>query len=87
MNKFTSAIALTILAATSTLAQAADMTEEEAIAKALELHPGTVTEAYRETKKGVELWEVKITDENGLEWKTFYRIDNGEYAIDKRAQF
>lgn len=87
MNKFTSAIVVAILTVTSTLVQAADMTEEEAIAKALELHPGTVTEAYQETKKGVPLWEVKITDESGLEWKTFYRIDNGEYAIDKRAQF
>lgn len=87
MNKFSSAVAITILTAASTLAQAADMTEEEAIAKALELHPGTVTEAYQETKKGVKLWEVKITDEKGLEWKTFYRLDNGEYAIDKRAQF
>jgi hypothetical protein len=87
MNKITTVIAITVLSSLSVFAQAADMTEEEAMVKALELHPGTVDEAYQETKKGVVLWEVKITDENGLKWKTFYRLDNGEYAIDKRAQF
>lgn len=84
MNILTSAIAITVLTCLSSFAQAADMTKAEAITKALELHPGTVEKAYQETKKGVLLWEVKTTDENGQKWETFYRVDNSEFAMDKK---
>ena len=85
MNKFTSAIAITVLTAVSAFAQAADMTEEDAIAKALELHPGTFDKAYQETKKGVVLWEVKSTDESGQKWETFFKVEDGEFVMDEKV--
>nr|MCU0808666.1 PepSY domain-containing protein [Candidatus Contendobacter sp.] len=36
------------------------ITKEQAIEMALKAHPGKVTKAYEETKKGKKTWEVKI---------------------------
>jgi hypothetical protein len=54
------------------------MSKEVVIDNALVLHPGEVETAYRETQKGVEVWEVKITGEDDNAWESYYRLDNGE---------
>jgi uncharacterized membrane protein YkoI len=63
---------------------AGGITKEQAIEKALTIHPGMVEKAYQETKKGVEVWEVRIKGDDGNTWKTYYRVDNGELFMKKK---
>lgn len=73
------------LAASALYAQVslAEVSEEEVVAKAVAAHPGEVTKAYKETKKGKELWEVKIKGEDGKEWEVFYDVQTGEFVEEK----
>ena len=70
-------IALSLLA-TSSLALAAPMSMDEAVAKATEAHPGEVIKAYQEVKRGQDVWEVKINGEDGNRWEVYYAVDTGE---------
>ena len=44
---------------------------------ALKAHPGTVTKAYEDTKKGKKTWEVKINGNDGKKWEVHYEIKTG----------
>lgn len=72
------------LLATAGSAFAADMTKEEAIAKATALHPGEVIKAYKETQKGRELWEVQIKGADGKKVNVFYDVVTGELNKDAK---
>ncbi len=85
MNTFKSLLAATALSALSALAFAAvaaddpaPITKEQAMAMALAEHPGQVTKAYQETKRGKTLWEVKIDGDDGQKWELYYNADTGE---------
>lgn len=41
------------------------ITKEQAVEMALKAHPGKVTKAYEETKKGKKTWEAKIKGDDG----------------------
>jgi len=44
---------------------------------ALKAHPGEVTKAYQDTKKGKQTWEVKINGTDGKKWEVHYEIKTG----------
>lgn len=54
------------------------LTKEQAIEKALADHPGEVKKAYREKKRGKEVWEVKIEGDDGKKWELYYDAQSGE---------
>ena len=54
------------------------ITKEQAVEMALKAHPGKVTKAYEETKKGKKVWEVKIKGDDGKKWEMYYEIATGE---------
>jgi uncharacterized membrane protein YkoI len=54
------------------------VTKEQIEAKALEEHPGKVEKIYKETKKGKEVWEVKIKGDDGKEHELYYDAKTGE---------
>lgn len=55
----------------------AAITKEQAIDMALKAHPGKVTKAYEDTKKGKKTWEVKIAGDDGKKWEVYYEIATG----------
>ena len=55
----------------------AGITKEQAIQMALKAHPGEVTKAYEDTKKGKKTWEVKINGTDGKKWEVHYEIKTG----------
>lgn len=59
------------------------ITKEQAIAMALKAHPGDVTKAYKDTKKGRETWEVKINGTDGVKWEMYYDIKTGELVAEE----
>lgn len=61
----------------------APMTKEQAIEKALKAHPGQVTKAYEDTKKGKKTWEVKIKGDDGKKWEMYYEIATGELVAEE----
>lgn len=67
---------LTFLALSDVVA--AEMTKEQAIVKALTEHPGEVQKAYKEKKKGQDVWEVKINADDGKQWELYYDVGTGE---------
>ncbi|PWV60551.1 PepSY domain-containing protein [Plasticicumulans acidivorans] len=69
------------LLATAGSAFAADMTKEEAIAKAQEIHPGEVVKAYTETQHGQKLWEVQIKGADGKKVALFFNVATGEQDL------
>ncbi len=58
-------------------APAKEITKEQAIAMATKAHPGEVTKAYEDTKKGKKTWEVKISGADGKKWEVHYEIKTG----------
>lgn len=62
---------------------AAPITKEQAIEMALKAHPGQVTKAYEETKKGKKTWEVKIKGDDGKKWEMYYEIATGELIAEE----
>jgi uncharacterized membrane protein YkoI len=65
-------------AASSTAAvPAREITKEQAVEMALKAHPGEVTKAYQDTKKGKQTWEVKINGTDGKKWELHYEIKTG----------
>jgi len=63
--------------------QALPLTREAAIAQALGHRPGEVIKAYRETKRGRDLWEVQIRDEEGRQWELYYAADDGTLVAEE----
>ena len=63
--------------AATTAPTSAAITKEQAIEMALKAHPGKVTKAYEDTKKGKKTWEVKIKGDDGKKWEVYYEIATG----------
>ncbi len=74
------AVALPI--ATTTVA-GQEITKEQAIEMALKAHPGKVTKAYEDTKKGKKTWEIKIKGDDGKKWEVYYEIKTGELIAEE----
>ena len=62
---------------TKAAAPAREITKEQAIEMATKAHPGEVTKAYEDTKKGKKTWEVKINGTDGKKWEVHYEIKTG----------
>lgn len=62
---------------------AREITKEQAVEMAVKAHPGEVTKAYQDTKKGKQTWEVKITGADGKKWETHYEIKTGALVSDE----
>ena len=58
-------------------APAQTITKEQAVEMALKAHPGEVTKAYQDSKKGKQTWEVKINGTDGKKWEVHYEIKTG----------
>jgi uncharacterized membrane protein YkoI len=52
-------------------------TETQAIQKAKETNPGTVTRTESTTHNGINVWEVYMITESGGQLKIKYRVDDG----------
>jgi len=50
------------------------ISKEQAVALALAAHPGELVKAYRETRRGQEVWEVEIKGEDGRKWEMYYSM-------------
>ena len=59
------------------------ITKEQAIEMALKAHPGKVTKAYEDTKKGKKTWEVKVKGDDGNNWEIYYEIATGELVAEE----
>ncbi len=71
-------------ATAATAATAAhEITKEQATEMALKAHPGKVTKAYEDTKKGKKTWEVKIDGADGKKWEVYYEIKTGELVAEE----
>ena len=60
-----------------------EITKEQATEMALKAHPGKVTKAYEDTKKGKKTWEVKIDGADGKKWEIYYDIKTGERVAEE----
>ncbi|MDS4022768.1 MAG: PepSY domain-containing protein [Candidatus Competibacter sp.] len=69
--------------AASQPAAAREITKEQAVEMALKAHPGKVTKAYEDTKKGKKTWEVKIDGNDGKKWEVYYEIKTGELVAEE----
>jgi uncharacterized membrane protein YkoI len=66
----------------SVAAEAAMVTKDQAITMALKTHPGKVLKAYKEVKKGQDVWEVSIDGDDGKEWELYYDMAGNLIAED-----
>ena len=60
-----------------------EITKEQAVEMALKAHPGEVTKAYQDTKRGRQAWEVKIKGADGIKWEMYYDIKTGELIAEE----
>lgn len=79
MNRIKQPMAIALIAISLSVAGFANsaeqmLTKEKAIEMALEAHPGEVIKAYQETKRGEEVWEVKIAGADGKQWEIYYTM-------------
>ena len=58
-------------------APASEISKEQAVEMALKAHPGEVTKAYQDSKKGKKTWEVKVKGADGKKWELHYEIKSG----------
>ena len=63
--------------AAAAAAPAREITKEQAVEMAVKAHPGEITKAYQDTKKGKQTWEVKINGSDGKKWEVHYEIKTG----------
>lgn len=73
----------TKVAAPATATATHEITKEQAVEMALKAHPGKVTKAYEDTKKGKKTWEVKIDGTDGKKWEVYYEIKTGELVAEE----
>lgn len=74
----------TVLQPTTVATPAATaITKEQAVEMALKAHPGKVTKAYEDTKKGKKTWEVKINGDDGKKWEVYYEIATGKLVAEE----
>lgn len=66
-----------VAATAAAFAPAHEITKEQAVDMATKAHPGEVTKAYEDTKKGKKTWEVKINGTDGKKWEVHYEIKTG----------
>ena len=59
-------------------ASLAAISKEQAVEMAQQDTPGTLIKAYKETKKGREVWEVQIAGEDGKKYEYYYDVETGE---------
>ncbi len=80
------AFATFVLASGAALASSPEgsISKEAAVKLATEKHPGEVVKAYKETKKGVEVWEIKIKGKDGHTWELYYKIADGSLVSEKQ---
>jgi hypothetical protein len=78
-------IAVAPAATPATTAPARAITKEQAVEMALKAHPGEVTKAYEDTKKGKQTWEVKINGTDGKKWEVHYEIKTGALVSEKAS--
>lgn len=64
-------------------APAGEISKEQAVQMALKAHPGEVTKAYQDTKKGKQTWEVKINGTDGKKWEIHYEIATGALVAEE----
>jgi len=74
-SKSPAAAAVPVTAAAA--APAGEISKEQAIEMALKAHPGEVSKAYQDSKKGIKTWEVKISGADGKKWELHYEIKTG----------
>jgi uncharacterized membrane protein YkoI len=60
-----------------------EITKKQAEEMALKAHPGKITKAYEDTKKGKKTWEVKIDGDDGKKWEVYYDIKTGELVAEE----
>ncbi|HRD64880.1 MAG TPA: PepSY domain-containing protein [Candidatus Competibacter sp.] len=60
-----------------------EITKEQATEMALKAHPGKVTKAYEDTKKGKKTWEIKIDGDDGKKWEVYYEIKTGKLVAEE----
>ncbi|MBL8251137.1 MAG: PepSY domain-containing protein [Candidatus Competibacter sp.] len=60
-----------------------EITKEQAVEMALKAHPGKVTKAYEDTKKGKKTWEVKVDGDDGKKWEVYYEIKTGQLVAEE----
>ncbi|HCK79920.1 MAG TPA: PepSY domain-containing protein [Candidatus Competibacter sp.] len=77
----TNSAAPAVAPAAATTASA--VTKEQAVEMALKAHPGKVTKAYEDTKKGKKTWEVKIDGDDGKKWEVYYEIKTGQLVAEE----
>lgn len=71
------------LAATAGAAPVQEISKEQAVEMALQAHPGKVTKAYQDTRKGKKTWEVQINGSDGKKWEVHYEISSGALVSDE----
>lgn len=80
---FTSEFAVAATPAVAQPALASPLTKEQAVEMALKAHPGEVTKAYEDTKKGKKTWEVRIKGDDGKKWEVYYEIATGQLIAEE----
>lgn len=65
-------------------AAAQGITLEQAVEMARQARPGRVQEVERDTKDGVEVWEVKIKGDDGEKWELYYAVADGELIKEEK---
>ena len=77
-TKHMSALVLAGLIALYAGTSLAAISKEQAVEMAKQDVPGEVIKAYKETKKGREVWEVQIAGEDGKKREYYYDVETGE---------
>jgi uncharacterized membrane protein YkoI len=54
------------------------LSEDKAIQMALDAYPGVVVKAYKETRRGGEVWDVEIKNKDGRMGKFYYDVKTHE---------
>lgn len=83
MMKLRNALLGLSLVVIAPFAMAEPMSLDQAVSAATAAHPGEVIKAYQETKRGQEVWEVKIAGEDGKQWEVYYAVNTGELVMEK----
>ncbi|MCP5419746.1 MAG: PepSY domain-containing protein [Gammaproteobacteria bacterium] len=67
-------LSLGLLAASIGFAADSMLSKDDATKMALEAHPGELIKAYKETRRGEEVWEVQVKGDDGKKWEIYYSM-------------